>query len=164
MFIGLILGYGYWHSSTHASFHVELKMEDETGKDLKSLPGAEVKFLDSEGRVLATGISDERYNFVHLIHPEVGDCHDVEKEAPFSKAARNAWQKCFARQSIWIPRWVREVRQVEINYQECLYQNIPITVSEYNSGWYLWWVPLPHVGGKPYTYFSARIIVEERDC
>ena len=81
--IGCVLGYGYGHSSTHAAFFVQLGLMDVTTGKPQNIPGAEVVFLDSEGRVLANGISDENHNYVHLIHPEVGDCHEIEESASF---------------------------------------------------------------------------------
>jgi len=102
--IGCILGYGYWHSSTHASFHIQLNFKD-VNKELKTIPKAEMIFMDSEGRVLAHGISDEQYNYVHLIHPEVGDCHEVERLASSSKEAKESWQECFEQLSTWIAKW-----------------------------------------------------------
>jgi len=163
IFIGSILGYGYWHSATHASFYVGLKYKKIDGQQPKTMPKTEVLFLDSAGRVLARGISDEKYNYVHLIHPEVGDCHQVEKSAHSSKDAEEAWQNCFEKMSTWIPMWAGQVRQVELKTQRCPVK-IPVTVSRWNSDWYLWWVPLPHVGGKPYAYYSLSIIVDENDC
>ena len=160
----IILGYGYWHSSTHASFHIRLIIKNVAKDKPKTIPKAEISFLDSEGRVLAKGISDEQYNYVHLIHPEVGDCHEIEKSAPYSKAARNSWQECFEQLSTWIPKWAGKVRKVDLKNQSCVWRNIPVTVSKYNSEWFLWWVPHPHIGGKPYTYFSSSITVEENDC
>ena len=118
---------------------------------------AEVLFLDSEGRVLANGISDAQYNYVHLIHPEVGDCHQIEQLAPFSRQARGNWQDCFEQQSTWIAQWASQVRQVEVRFQECQWRDIPVTVSNGNSEWFLWWIPHPHIGGKPYSYYSLDI-------
>jgi hypothetical protein len=161
--VGSILGYGYWHSSTHASFHVQLSFKNVPKGAPKIIPKAEISFLDSEGRVLAKGISDEEHNFVHLIHPESGDCHDAEKSASFSEGARESWQECFEHLSTWIPKWAREVRQVDIKTQSCLWRNIPVTVSESNPDWYLWWVPHPHVGGKPYSYSMASITVDRKN-
>jgi len=162
--VGTILGYGYWHSSTHASFHVQLSIHDVRKGKPNFIPKAERSFMDSEGRVLATGISDEQHNFVHLIHPEVGDCHDIEQSASTSKEARKSWYECFEHLSTWIPTWAREVRQVDIKTQSCLWKNIPVTVTESNPDWYLWWVPHPHTGGKPYSYYSVNITVEEKKC
>ena len=54
--IGCILGYGYWHAYTHASFHIQLDFKDADGQKPRPIPGAEIIFLDSEGKVLAKGI------------------------------------------------------------------------------------------------------------
>ena len=162
--IGGILGYGYWHSYTHASFHVSIDLKKAGSNKPVPLPKAEIDFLDSQGRPLASGIGDEQYNYVHLIHPVVGDCHAVEKAAVTSKEARSAWQECFEHLSTWIPDWAGKVRQVNLQSPVCQLENYPVTVSRYNSDWYLWWVPLPHVGGKPYTYYSLNLSIDKKDC
>ncbi len=161
--IGCILGYGYWHSSTHASFHIQLNFMN-VNKEPKTIPKAEIIFMDSEGRVLAHGISDEQFNYVHLIHPEAGDCHEVEKLASSSKEAKESWQECFEQLSTWIAKWASKVHQVNLKTQSCLWRNIPVSVSESKSDWFLWWVPHPHIGGKPYSYFSLSITVDEKSC
>ena len=162
--VGSILVYGYWHSVTHASFYVDLQFKNDDSNKPQTMPQTEVLFLDSEGRVLAKGISDAQYNFVHLIHPEVGDCHEIEKSAISSKEARKSWQECFEHVATWIPKWAGKVRRVNLKAQRCTVKNLPVAVSQSNSDWYLWWVPLPHVGGKPSTYYSLSITVEENDC
>jgi hypothetical protein len=162
--IGCVLGYGYWHASTRASFFVQVGLMDEATGRAQHIPGAEVVFLDSEGRVLANGISDENYNFVHLIHPEVGDCHEIEEAARFSAEAREAWQGCFEQLSVWIPQWIGEVRQVDVRNQECAWKGVPVTISEGSSDWHLWWVPHPHIGGKPLSNYSLSITLRAEDC
>jgi hypothetical protein len=159
-----VLAFGYWHASTHASFYVSLNIEG--GADFRTtfLSEAKVQFLDSKGKVLANGIPDQQYNFVHLIHPTYGDCHEVEKRAAFSKEARTSWQACFERQSAWIAKWIRDVDKVNVKIGNCLIQNRPITVSRSSSDWYLWWVPHPHIGGKPYSDYSSTMTVNEIDC
>jgi hypothetical protein len=160
---GMVLGYGYWHSVTHGSAYIDLSFEtsDKIKKDI--LSKAEVFFIDSDGKILAKGIRDEEHNYVHLIHPEAGDCHEVAK-GPSSKESRRLWQECFKKQSVWIPTWIKNVRQVQINHKSCSSKKIPVVISEHNTEWLLWWVPLPHVGGKPYSYFRLSIVVEENDC
>ena len=150
----VILGYGYWHSTTHASFHVQIDFKDEANGTQKTVPKTEVEFLDPEGRVLAHGVSDDQYNYIHLIHLEVGDCHEVERSAAYSTSGRTAWQECFGHMSTWIAEWASKVHQVNLKTDRCMWKNIPVTVSESNSEWFLWWIPLPHVGGNPYTYYS----------
>lgn len=163
--IGCVLGYGYWHSVTHASYHIQIHFIDGiAGLPATPRSKAEIRFLDSEGRLLADGTVDEEYYYVHLIHPEVGDCHEVEKSALFSKEARGSWQECFQQQSTWIPTWAEKVRKADISTRNCLWKDIPVTVSKRNSDWFLWWVPHPHIGGKPYTYYNTDITVDINNC
>ena len=159
-----VLGYGYWHSFTHASFYVSLNVESKTDYETTSMPGAELEFLNSNGNVLANGVADKQYNIVHLIHPKYGDCHEVEKMAAFSKEARTSWQVCFGHQSTWIATWISDVDKVNVKYGNCLNQDRPITVTKSESDWYLWWVPHPHIGGKPYANYSSTITINENDC
>jgi hypothetical protein len=158
-----VVGYGYWHAATHASFHIDMQLRAEPGARPQDMPNAEIAFLDESGDMLARGVSDGNANFVHLLHPDVGDCHEVEKTATVSREGRTAWQECFARQSVWIPTWAKKVHQVDVVYNGSRFEKVPVTVSEYSSEWFLWWVPLPHVGGKPYTYFRTTIVVDAGD-
>ena len=160
---GIVLVYGYWHSITHGSAHIDLFMKSSDKEKQITLSMAEVLFMDPGGIVLARGISDEKNNYIHLIHPKVGDCHDLIKEVSHSES-RKLWQECFRKQSTWIMTWIREVRQVEVRHRSCPSIHIPIVISEHNSEWPLWWIPLPHVGGLPYSYFRARIVIDDKYC
>ena len=164
LLIGAILGYGYWHAATHASFHIQLNFKTAAENELRAIPKTEIRFKDSSGQVLANGTSDEQYNFVHLLHPEVGDCHEVEKAASSSPERRTAWQECFAHVATWIPQWADDVVQIDLQTEKCRIQDIPVSISKYNSDWFLWWVPLPHVGGTPYSHYSLTVTVDENDC
>ena len=159
-----VLAYGYWHSLTHGSAYIDLVFEtpDTEKKDL--LSKAEVLFLDADGNILAKGLRDEEYNFIHLIHPIVGDCHEIEKGAAYSSESKKSWHECFEKQSTWIPTWINDVSQVQIKHSNCSSKPLPIAISAHNSEWFLWWVPHPHIGGKPYTYFRSSIVVTEKDC
>lgn len=128
------------------------------------MPGAEVIFLDGAGRTLAEGVGDEQYNFLHLVHPQVGDCHDIESAAATSRQGRNAWQNCYEQLSTWVPEWAGKIRSAQVHYDGCRFDDVAVTFAKSNSDWFLWWVPLPHVGGKPYTYYRATIRVDARDC
>jgi len=161
---GCILGYGYWHSLTHGASHIQLDFRDDSNGPQQCHPKVEFDFLDAKGHLLAHGISDEHYNFVHLIHPEVDDCHAVEQSASVSESSRNAWQVCFEQLSTWIATWTSPVPQVNVNTDRCAWMNLPVAVSETNSDWMLWWVPHPHIGGKPYTYYSVYLTVDESHC
>jgi hypothetical protein len=81
-----------------------------------------------------------------------------------SKEARKSWQECFAHLSTWIPDWAGKVRQISLKSPAGQLENHPVAVSRYNSDWYLWWIPHPHMGGKPYTYYSLNLTIDEQDC
>ena len=159
-----VLAFGYWHSTTHATFYISLKMAGEIDDTDPSAARAKVQFLDSNGSVLADGARDRQYGFIRLIHPVYGDCHDVEKLAAFSKDARESWQECFEHQSRWIAKWIGDVSNINVKYENCLVQNRPITVSRSSTAWYLWWIPHPHIGGKPYSDYSATLTIDKEDC
>jgi hypothetical protein len=160
----IILTYGYWHSITHASFYVSLHAAEASDGKISPTPAGAVEFLSSSGTVLASGVLDRQYNFVRLIHPEHGDCHEVEKMAAFSKDARNSWQQCFEHLSVWIATWIRDVKTVNLEYGDCVIQGSPLTISKSRSDWFLWWFPHPHIGGNPYSDYSAAITVNQEDC
>ena len=103
---GVVLAYGYWHTITHASAYIGLDFKTPAKNKQESLPKAEVTFFNSKGDVLANGVSDENYNFIHLIHPKVGDCHEAEKITGSSMESREFWKKCFKQLSTWIPHWI----------------------------------------------------------
>jgi hypothetical protein len=42
----------------------------------------------------------------------------------------------------------------------CTVSHLPITVSEHPDTWWLWWVPLPHIGGRPFSTFSVDIEID----
>lgn len=162
--VSCVLAFGYWHSVTHSSLYVSLNVVTAAEKNKQSALEAKVQFLDSRGSVLANGVRDKQYNFVHLVHPVYGDCHEVEKMAAVSSEARSSWQECFEHLSVWIATWIRDVDHVNVKYDNCLIESTPITISKSRSDWYLWWVPHPHIGGKPYSDYSATIAVDEKDC
>jgi hypothetical protein len=164
LIVGGVLGYGYWHSITHASFYIYLEFPQPIPATGTDIPKVKLQFLSAEGQVLANGISDDRYNFVHLLHPEAGDCHQHAKTVPYDNAARQAWQTCYAQLSTWIAQWANKASQVGYQIQGCNPRTIPATIDLNNSDWLLWWVPLPHIGGTPYAHYSLRIHLDDEGC
>ena len=87
--IGCILGYGYYHSKTHGTLHVQIDRQGSNANEPASFPDTEILFQDAEGNLLATGTSDTNYNFIHLMHPEIGDCRDAKRAASSSSDTRD---------------------------------------------------------------------------
>ena len=161
-----ILGWGYWHAASHGTVYVSLR--DEALKDDKrthgSVMSANLAFLDAAGGVLAQGQAVEPYGVVYMTHPQVGDCSRHERQAPYDDAARQAWQRCFETQSRWFIGWVKKVRSATVTLADCRMEAVPVAVREYGGEWWLWWIPLPHVGGAPYTHFDLALKIDTRRC
>jgi len=163
LFASIVLGYGYWHARTHGTLNISMyDYSDEQTYVL--LKDARVVLANEGGEVLATGKSDSRFGTVNLSHPETGSCYEAEHQATRSREGMNAWQICFREHTTWIMQWVRQVRFVDVSVRDCMFEKIPVLVKENYADWWMWWVPLPHVGGKPYTYFSLTIRVDPVAC
>jgi hypothetical protein len=164
LFIGVpigILGYGYWFGRTHGALMVGVEdMSDHAHP--QRVTSVNVWFLDSAGRIVAGAAALPPYGTITITSPSAYACHDLEERAPFSVQARKQWDECFQRQSRWLPTWIRNVRSVNLRSESCSIRQMPITIDEYPDTWWLWWVPLPHIGGKPYTSFSVRIEINRR--
>lgn len=165
--VGLIaaatLSYGYWHVSSHGSLYVSLH-DISDRKHPRSIPDAELRFLDSAGNELAQARAEGPYGVVYLTQPAAYSCQEIEKQAAVSPQAREEWGRCFERQSRWLMTWVRKAKYVDLTSGACRLQRIPISVSEYPDSWWTWWVPLPHIGGNPYTGFSIDITIDRDRC
>jgi hypothetical protein len=163
VFVSINLGYGYWHAKTHGSLNISIyDASDE--KTFTLLKDVHLVLRDEAGKVLATGQSDSRYGTVYLSHPVTGSCYEAEHNATRSNEGRNAWQICFRKHSTWLMEWVYLVRFVDVHVGDCMLENIPVLIKEYDADWWMWWVPLPHVGGKPYAYFSLNMRIDPVVC
>lgn len=158
----VVLGYGYYHAATHGWLHINL-LDTAVKPYADNIRNAELRLLDGGGTTLAHGKSDDKFGVVRLIHPEAGDCAAVEQSATNSPEARERWQNCFQTLSKWLTGWAGNVRFADVRFADCDLKAVPVAVQR-SSDWWLWWVPLPHIGGKPLTYFNLTIRVDGVTC
>jgi hypothetical protein len=158
-----VLGYGYWHNATHGSLYVSV-VDVADRERSTSVSDGEIALLDAGGAALATVATPPRYGAFVITAPAPYACHSVERQAPFSTQAFSEWQRCFEGQSRWLVTWIRKIRQADINVGDCRLRRVPVAVSEHADTWWLWWVPLPHIGGKPYTSFSIHLRLDTAGC
>jgi len=156
------LGWGYWHVTSHAALHVALY--DVGLKNDRQAYGqvlaADLVFTDANGATLAKARADKSMGIVSVIHPQVGDCRREEREA---SANREAWSQCFDTQSRWLLTWVPQVRYASVDLGSCRIL-APVVIEESREDWWLWWIPLRHVGGAPYTYFELAVWIDSGNC
>ena len=150
-----IAGYGYWHAATHATFDVNLAYKTDTGV-INKMRNGQVEFLDDGGAVLARATIDTRYGVVWLAHPDKGQCGP--------DLTQNAYQDCFQAQATWIPQWVPAVRYANIAFEQCSLARRNVRLETNRDNLLLWWLPLRHVGGLPYTRYSATFAIDTRGC
>lgn len=160
------LGWGSWQASRHGALHVDL--HDVALKDERQLYGtlgaADVVFKDAEGAALASASAGPPLGVVSIRHPMVGDCRAEERAATLDRARMEAWSHCFGTQSRWFRTWVRRVRYADVKTGDCRVERTPVVLEESKDRWWLWWLPLPHVGGTPYTYFTLALWIDSRAC
>jgi hypothetical protein len=49
------------------------------------------------------------------------------------------------------------IRFANVKFARCELKRVPAILRESGDDWWLWWVPLAHIGGKPLTYFNVSI-------
>ena len=158
VFIGLaagVVGYGAWHSAGHATLYVAVQ-DTAVPKKFEHLKGAQLAFLDEAGRVLARGKTDEKFGVAWTWHPSAGYCGPDLPQPKYSE--------CFRTHTTWLPTWVRQARYLSITTTRCRIERAPIYFSESRDSMWTWWIPLPHVGGTPYTNFNAYVQVNSETC
>jgi len=157
--IGLVagvLGYGYWHTSTHATIHVTLSDAAAPKETYGRVSSVQLAFLDAAGKVLATGKTDEKYGVVWVTHPVAGYCGP--------DLAPAAYRVCFDAHAVWLLTWVPHVRLVSVAVGNCRLERVPLRFSAYRDSMWTWWIPLRHIGGTPYTNYSAYLEVNSKTC
>jgi len=151
----LIAGYGYWRVNARGSVDIHLRdiaAKEQYGRILN----ARLELLDASGKTLAVGKTDGKFGVVLIMHPQAGYCGpDLQP---------SAYLTCYQVLSAWLIDWARQVRYVNIAFDNCRLRRIPLQFSVFQSGMLTWWVPLPHVGGDPYTRFNASLTVNGKTC
>jgi len=150
-----VLGFGYWHATTHATLDVHLAQKMPM-TSLNPPRSGHVEFLDETGTLLARATTDARHGVVWIAHPVRGACGP--------DLAQHAYRDCFKAHSEWIPSWVQRIRYANVTSGRCSTNHLPVKLAEYRDNLLLWWLPLPHVGGLPYTRYSATLTVNTRNC
>jgi hypothetical protein len=158
-----VVGYGYWFGVSHGSLSVSVTDVSDREHSRPVSPVALV-FLNADGRTLAEARAIDPLGAVHLSSPATYACSDLEQRAPFSVEAQQQWDQCFERQSRWIPTWITSAKYLDLRAGSCSLHNIPVSVSEYPDTWWLWWVPMRHIGGKPHTTFKVTIQLDTSRC
>jgi len=155
--------YGYRRALLRA--YTNIHLSDVTdARQHKPVFDADLIFRDAAGQLLALGKSDQRYGVVRFNHPQFGSCESEEAAATRSAAGRGLWDECIGAMFRWQAGWAPKVGAMDIRFAGCGVDKIPLTLRMHRDDWWLWWVPLPHIGGDPITQFSATVNVYPETC
>jgi len=149
------LGYGYWHQHTFSTFHLSLRDVAERARG-GAVRNAQLVFLDADSRTLARGKTDENFGVVMVRHPSAGYCG--------TDLTPDEYRRCFWTQSEWLTTWLPNLRYVSVVVGRCRIERIPIDLRLSTDSVLIWWVPLPHVGGVPFSRYSAGLEIDSRVC
>lgn len=156
----VVLGWGYWYASRHAD--LQILVDDHSFRTphdaYGSPPDVAVAFRDHSLRLLAEARSVQPQGYLLALHPDasVGNCQHRSKQPDYSA--------CYERYSAWSATWAPLVRRADIKVGTCALRDVPVTVYESNGEWFLWWVPLPHVGGLPRRYVTLSLAINSGSC
>lgn len=164
----LVVGWGYWHSLSHAA--LDIRVDDyalKSSRQSYGVPhGVTLTFRSQSGTPLAAARSVEPQGFILAVHPsaDIGNCQESEKRAPSGRSSPSDYAECYERYSTWAATWASQVHDADITVGGCQLHRIPIEVRISNGEWMLWWVPLPHIGGLPRQYFELVGSIDSRSC
>lgn len=155
-----VLGWGYWHTSTNATIRVTIYdsalKSHNTAWELVN--EASVILRDGNFKRLAKGTHNAPMGMITFEHPDLGDCYRE------TQGHEEGWVNCFDAMAKWVPTWFDQVRYAEITVGSCNISKIPVAVTKSKEGWWYWWVPHPHFGGTPYSFYAISLVIDSNVC
>jgi hypothetical protein len=153
-----VLAYGAWRAQRHAD--VWLGVHDHAGRTTQRLwvdvNDARLSLRDGAGTVLAEAVLAPPHGLPRWTGPPGAiDCGDAARGA--------AWQRCFDAQSRWMALWAPRADHAAVSVGACRIERVAVVRRSYGD-WWLWWVPLPHVGGTPMSHHTLQIHLDSVRC
>jgi hypothetical protein len=154
-----VVAYGAWQAGSRATVH--LALHDHAGRTRERLwadvTDARVRLVDRAGRLRAEAQLEPPHGLPRWLAP-AGEAVDCRPDMP-----REAWPACFEAQARWVAGWGAEVEQAEVTIGVCRIERVRVE-RRTSRDWLLWWVPLPHVGGRPLGYHALDLHVDGARC
>ena len=164
----LVPAWGYWYSLKHAS--LRLRVDDYSLKSPTQAYGVPhhvtLTLRDRSNTQLAIARSVEPLGYILAVHPnpDVGNCEHRGVGAATSRESQGDYAGCYKQYSAWSATWASRVHTVDVTVDSCEILGMPATVHTSNDDWFLWWVPLRHVGGLPRQHFEFSVAIDSRAC
>jgi hypothetical protein len=157
--VAAVLGYGWWQARTRAD--VWLRVKDHAGRTHDRLwadvTEGQLAIRDRAGRTVAEAAIEPPQGLPRWTGPS-GEAVHCEPGL-----GRDAWRRCFDVQSRWMARWAPEAHDARVTVGRCTVDRVGVRRRDYRD-WWLWWVPLPHVGGTPMAHYTLELHVDSARC
>jgi hypothetical protein len=157
--LSALMAYGYWHVNAHGWLHFAARDHRERSAP-RPITSTGISLLDDAGTELARLVTDERHGVGFIASPKEYIC-DSPRGPSMPHQERLA---CLRKQARWVMTWARKARYARLGLGACSFSALPVAVGEYTESWLIWWVPLPHVFGRPYTLFNISLDVDGGTC
>jgi hypothetical protein len=164
----LVLAWGYWYSLNHTS--LQLRVDDhalKTQNQAYGVPhGVTLTLRDKANGQLAVARSVEPLGYILAVHPsaDIGNCEQHGIRPSSGEESQGDYSACYKKYSAWSATWAPRVHSADVSVGPCELRQVPVNVRTSNSEWFLWWVPLPHIGGLPRQYFEFTVAIDSRAC
>jgi hypothetical protein len=159
-----VFGWGWWQAQTHADVHVAVNDLALKTPNLRwgALRSGTLVLHDAGGQALAHAyVAGE--HLIKFSDAPASECDRYERQAPFDAAAREGWSRCYAARSAWQAGWAGKVAFASVDTGRCTIGKAPVQARRYDD-WWLWWVPLPHVGGSASAYYAFEVFIDSAAC
>ena len=157
--IAAALAYGAWRAHGHAD--LSLVLNDLSLRDARRVWGelreGQLVLRDKDGVALATARFTAPDGVLRYSGHGAVDCASVEAQSGPD------WQRCAKARSAWIAGWVDRAISADVRSAGCTIADVPLQRRVY-SDWWLWWVPLTHVGGSPSRLVSLTAFIDAKRC
>ena len=160
-----VLGWGWWQARTHADVRVavnDVALKTGNLRWAALEPGTFV-LRDAAGQALAHGVVTGPQHGIEFSDDAAGNCARFEGQAPFDAAMRERWHACYQQRARWQAGWVGQVVSASLATGACTLDQLPVQTRRYDD-WWLWWVPLPHIGGSASASYTFEIYVDSAAC
>lgn len=146
---------GYVYTECYSYLYVSV-WNKGSSTNFETKPDIKILFVDSNKNILAIGENDAPYGTVEIKKPDGTYCKP--------ELGSTQWQRCHRANSIWLKNWIDQLSTIKVMVNDCEQQSLQAIIHEQRFNMLTWWVPHPHIGGSPYTYYNLRLAIDAKDC
>ena len=146
---------GYLYTERYGYLYVSVWNKGESTK-LEFKPNIIIEFIDKNENILAIGESNTRHGTIEIKKTDGTYCRP--------ELGSTQWYRCHRANSLWLKGWIDQLSVVTVKINDCEQRRLKAIIHEQRFNMLTWWVPHPHIGGSPYTYYNLRLAINPKTC